>query len=467
MSRMDIDTKNLMLTAEQVRQRFGELMSRPKLKRHKSIQYLTNAMTQLEKAVQKTRIPAQNPRDFCFNDLPHDIKRRIFEMVQSSPGWTHLLVEKGRLIGFDGSCQKVYVNGDWYQFPTLRQELSQNVRFKQFKSAFNITPLKRTNSSISRSSSLNSKGRYVSRARMSSGWVFFDGKEVMKEIMNFQNPARNLPCSITEIQSAVFRMEDIFDGIKRTADKDEGADFILAKGSRIEDLVILLREFRKEVPPEKMEVIKSYRVGNFDSEMYKIAELYPDDADYSQSENYMMGHITKAWSRTVVRRRRRQHAWLESPEGRQWLSYPFHDESNTISRWLATDEGHKWLDSKGSEFLASESGWWWLASDLGYPWLESQQGLHWLDTEGMWFLSSPQALLWASSSASSGKGQKAWFGTSIGMTWASKNCPRDVPPELPQRPTGKLPKDSLIDQSFNNIDFRGWSFVKCRYGKTA
>ncbi|KAI0882592.1 uncharacterized protein GGS22DRAFT_169811 [Annulohypoxylon maeteangense] len=460
MSRVEMNIKTPMLTVEQVRRRFGD----PQPTKHTGRRCFTGAITKLEKAVRRTSISDQQTEELSFNDLPYGIKRKIFEMVQSSPGWVHITLEDGQLVAFDGSSREVYINREWYQSHVFRQGLIRSDQFGLFKRSFlNLNPLRRVKPSVNRFSILMNEKNMISSVKMSSDWVFFDGKG----ITDFQDPGGALPYSMADTRYAVFRMEDLFERINRTEDGEEGADFVLARGSRVEDLVIVLGELRKDVKPDKMGVIRAYRVENVNKEMGKLAEIYPAGEGYSPSENYMMGDITKAWSRTIVRRRQRQHAWLESPDGRQWLSYPFHDKTNTISRWLATEEGHKWLDSKGSEFLASESGWWWLASALGHPWLESQQGLQWLDTEGLWFLKSPQALLWADIGAPSDKFQKTWSTTSAGMAWAFKNCPEGVPPKLPRQPTGKLPRNLFVDQSFGNINFRGWSFVRCRYEDTA
>ncbi|KAI0900728.1 hypothetical protein F4806DRAFT_166640 [Annulohypoxylon nitens] len=458
MSRIGVGIGNPMLTADQVRQRFGE----PKHKKSKSMQYFTEAMAKIEKAVRRTSLPIQDTSSFVFNDLPSNVRQNIFKMVQASPSWVNLIYQKRQLVGIEGGSQEIYVNREWYQSPILRQGLSRSDQFDQLNNSSPTVNSPKRGGPLSKRTSMSRDRRTAPPVRVSTDWIFFNGRVPM----NFHLLTEPLPFNVAEIRTVVFRVERLFYCIQRGTEGGEGSDFMLAKGSHVEDFVILLRDFRKEVPPEKLVVVRTYQVENVDEEIDEEIDetklTCPDGGDLSRSESYMMARITKAWSRAVVSRRERQYAWLESPDGRQWLSYSHHGETNTISKWLATEEGHKWLGSNGSEFLASESGWWWLASDLGFPWLETQQGLQWLDTEGMWFLSSPQALLWVNTGISSGKVHKAWFETSAGMTWASKICPQGVPPNPPQRPTGHLPRDSFIDQSFNNINFRGWKFVKCK-----
>ncbi|KAI1206231.1 uncharacterized protein F4807DRAFT_440403 [Annulohypoxylon truncatum] len=104
-------------------------------KKVKSRQYFTDAMAKLEKAIQKMRISDRTTKGFSFNDLPDNIKQNIFEMVQSSPGWVHLIFEKGQLVGFDGGSREIYVNREWNQSPILRRGLSRSDQFNQLKNA--------------------------------------------------------------------------------------------------------------------------------------------------------------------------------------------------------------------------------------------------------------------------------------------------------------------------------------------
>ncbi|KAI2467772.1 hypothetical protein F4781DRAFT_444020 [Annulohypoxylon bovei var. microspora] len=471
---------NPMLTATQVRLEFGD----PEPRKTEDGQRFANAITKLANSIRQVRLGSKNKGGFPFNNLPYDIKYIIFEMVRSSPGWAHFKFERGQIVEFDGGNQEIYVNREWYQSPVLRQGLSQSNYVNKMNKTVGLLASSTLGLVVTDRKSLKTLKRaevlgdrpfcfevkYKVKSppvRKRLDWFFFDGNAYMDTL----NPLWPMPRSMFEIRTCVFKIDEVFKRIKRVLDSEEGKGFILDKRSKIENLVILLGEFRKQVSPSKMRQIRAYQVEDIYGEFSLSMNFYPSGADYSMSENYMMGVITQAWSKTICARRRKQRAWLESSAGRDWISHPVHDTNNIISKWLGTKEGHKWLKLKDYEFLASESGWWWLASDFGYPWLESQDGLQWLNTKaGVCFLDSPQALAWANTGTySTSRGprvQKTWFGTAAGRTWEHNNCPYGVPPDPPQRPTGQPHIDLIVPRCFNNINFKGWSFVKCPSGDT-
>ncbi|KAI0843538.1 hypothetical protein F5Y06DRAFT_302681 [Hypoxylon sp. FL0890] len=421
-----------------------------------------------------------------FDELPLELKSVIFNIVQSTPSWIHLTLKRGRLVKFEGANQEIYVNKEWHQSSELRQGLSRidpNIASKGIMRAF-AKRLFRSSTSREKNDPdipeevisgdppypivLKHKIR-TPRVRREVDWFFFDS------ILDKRGRRRVWPIchhfDFIHITHCVFRLDHVYEMIYCEPLRENPFPyFIWSRMSHIEELVILVGEFRKEVPPSNMKHIRAFWVEELREEINKLKIDYGQDV--SDSDNYMMGYITEFWASAFLTKRRQRNEWLDSDDGKRWLAYEVHDEDNRISTWLACPEGYKWLDSHGSEFLASESGRWWLASDLGYPWLETEKGTQWLGSEGgREFLDSPQALLWANTSTYEPSQltplgrqvRKNWFKTPAGREWEFSHCPDGNPPDPPQRPQRESnpPPDERIAFCFTNINFRGWRYVIC------
>ncbi|KAI1659308.1 hypothetical protein F4813DRAFT_354530 [Daldinia decipiens] len=276
-----------------------------------------------------------------------------------------------------------------------------------------------------------------------------------------------MPHYIHSIRTCVFRLDNIFDGTVFRESQNPPPDFIWSQCSHIEELIILVGGFRKEVPPSRMKVIKAFQA-NLVSFKDTLSEFEDEMSEHEdtryvkyllESERYMIEDISRHWSlafqymMTIMK-----------------FLFGWQPLKDTTGLGMI---GMKVLSQvPGSRFLASASGWWWLASDFGFPWLETEQGLGWLDTHmGRKFLKIRQALLWLNtgtytSSSLTPLGTqvwKAWFNTVAGIEWKFQNCPDGNPPAPPRPPQrdSTPPPNVEFPIYFKNPHFRGWRFVIC------
>ncbi|KAI1139977.1 hypothetical protein F5Y05DRAFT_424780 [Hypoxylon sp. FL0543] len=475
-------------TARSVRWAFYE----PEPKPATEVSRLKKAIVALKKIVPRTRksnaqegvTTAQESKSFKFDKLPFELKSAIFDMIQLTPSWIHFTFKSGKLAEFEGGNQEIYVNKEWYRVPKLRQGLSRinaKPKAKEFVRAFTKRILRslrideKSHPDVTEEEvngdppfCFKLKQRTISpRVRRRVDWFFFDGIVDMRPL----NSTWPMPYDFYTIRHCVVRLDHLYEMVRSN---DWGGIlppyFIWPDKSQVEELIILVGEFRKEVPPSNMKQIRAFWEDELTEKIGRLAIDYGQDIP--NSDNFMMGYITECWSVAILTKRKHRYDWLKTMNGKQWLAYKVHDEKNNKSKWLACPEGHRWLDSDGSEFLASESGWWWLASDLGYPWLDTERGTRWLDTkDGGRFLDSPQALLWANigtydPSELTPLGtqvRKSWCKTPAGREWEFSHCPNGnppIPPQRPQRASHTLP-DGKVPVFFINISFRGWRYVMC------
>ncbi|OTB04233.1 hypothetical protein M426DRAFT_23098 [Hypoxylon sp. CI-4A] len=477
-------------TAKQVRKAYLE----PELK-HLSMgeNKLKNAMGKMNKivsgatrATSKSTVSSQGTGSLTFDNLPYDVKSVIFRMVHSMPGWVHLKFKGDELNKLSAGNQEIYVNREWHQAPELRPGLSYISR-RRSKSTGQITvltcviPAPITNmisDHALQKGNPTSGSPFINRHTGSAAipikkqidWFFFDGPDMTHSYMKCMWYSMS---TIYGARTCVFRLEDIYDCIRHNDGRrrqNPAPSMAWSMRSKLEELVILVGEFRKDVLPSKMKEIKAFWADELSESINREAIDY--GKDISNAENCMMGYVTEKWSLAITQKRADREKWLDNAEGKQVLAYEVHGHHNKLSEFLSTLEGHRWINSKGSSFLASESGWWWLASELGYPWLETKEGVRWLGTgDGKDFLESPQALAWANTSTREPSEidplgtqvQKAWFETGPGQKWKHENCPSGNPPNPPERPLDlpapniQLPRDPFAV----NHNFRGWRYVKC------
>ncbi|OTA91733.1 hypothetical protein M434DRAFT_388357 [Hypoxylon sp. CO27-5] len=425
---------------------------------------------------------AQDTKRPSFSELPFDIKFAIFEMIQSTPSWIHIKFKDWKPVSLDAGNQEIYVNREWYRVPKLRQGLSridpnigaQGTVRELAKLVLNSTTSNGKNHRNAKENAntdppfrIKMKHRTITpRVRREVDWFFFDGFVDMRP----QSWVWPMCYSLYQIRNCVFTLDHLYEMTHGHSRGDPPPYFIWPTRSRIEELIIIVGEFRKEVPPSHMKQVRAFWVDELSEEIDMLEIDY--GRDVSDSDNYMMGYITEQWSRAWLTKRTKRYKWFDTSSGKRWLAYPIHDENNTISKWLASPEGYRWLDSHGSEFLVSESGRWWLVSDFGYPWLESERGTEWLGTEaGKEFLESPQALVWVNigtykPSPLTPLGtqvRKSWFETPEGREWEFSHCPNGNPPTPPERPQRRahLLPDERVPVFFTNISFRGWRYVIC------
>ncbi|KAI1099643.1 hypothetical protein F4804DRAFT_349252 [Jackrogersella minutella] len=418
-------------SAQKVRLAFGEPEPRNPMKGNR----FRDAMAKLESSilekltlkqhpdvVQESSNSNRKPEGLTFDKLPYDVKHIVFGMAQSMPSWVHFEFRNGQLVKSYGGSQEKYINRESYHNPQLQRNA-------------------------------------VVKKRLD--WFFFDGNADMRP----EKRSWPMPRDLYGIRTCVFRLDELYDEMRLFGFGIDTAPLcIWPEHSEIEELVILIGDFRKLVPPTEMRELWSIRTNEV---VREIIKGYPGPTNnLPKSQIYMMNRITHDLSATITRKREEREKWLRFCGPGSWLAYDVHDESNITSKWLATSEGHQWLASKGDNFLATESARWWLASDLGYPWLETGLGIQWLDTRaGTDFLASPQALLWANTGTYPGprgrQVQKAWFNTPAGQTWKSYNCPNGIPPNSPQAPqrNSRRRPDIKIPPCFMNLNFRGWRFV--------
>ncbi|KAI1646547.1 uncharacterized protein F4817DRAFT_365973 [Daldinia loculata] len=429
-----------------------------------------------------------------FDSLPFDVKFSIFEMVGSLPSWVYFRYKKGKLVELWGGNREVYVNEEWHESRQLRRGLStlnfliskpagadilaEGVLRLLSKDEPGVRNLQERHRGDPRFSVRNNDQVNPILTRREIDWFFFDN------CVNMVPSGGNwsMPHYIHSIRICVFGLDTVFH-----KSWNPPPDFIWPRCSHVEELIILVGRFRKEVPPSRMKVIKAFQanlatfkdtLSEYDDEIFEH-----EDTRYEKyllrSEKYMIGEISRRWCLAFLNKHHRRHKWLDDEDGLRWLAYPVHDDKNELSIWLATPEGHDWLghdwhenSQPGFRFLASESGWWWLASDFGFPWLETEQGLGWLGTKkGQKFLKSRQALLWANTSTYNPSSltplgtqvRKAWFNTVAGIEWKFHNCPDGNPPAPPQPPQrdSNPPPNVEFPTHFKNPHFRGWRFVIC------
>ncbi|KAI0852022.1 hypothetical protein F5Y00DRAFT_258979 [Daldinia vernicosa] len=425
-----------------------------------------------------------------FDSLPFDIKDSIFEMVGSLPSWAYFKFRKGKLIECWGGNQEVHANREWHESHQLRQGLSV-INPSNGKSAgvgalaegilrlFSEDdrgagspqgrPRGRSHSSIQTSNQVN-----PIPVRKKVDWFFFD------DSVNITPDSKNWPTPsyLNGVRVCAFKLDNMLDGTLCHPYGDPPFDFIWPRFSRIEELIILVGRFRKDVPPSRMKVIKNFQTNKLTpADVYSLHEDTPYTNQLTNSEKHMIREISRSWSWSLLKAYKYRQGWLVDKDGMQWLAYPVHDHKNKLSVWLASREGYDWLgydwsegDRPGSQFLASNSGWWWLASNFGFPWLETEQGQRWLETkQGRKFLKSPQALLWLNTGTYTPSSftplgtqvQKAWFSTPEGREWKFHNCPNGNPPAppLPPQRNSHRPPNVAFPTSFENPHFQGWRFV--------
>ncbi|KAI1396878.1 hypothetical protein F4819DRAFT_499923 [Hypoxylon fuscum] len=441
-------------------------------------------MAHLERHIGRHRQPSSSGQaestGLTFDKLPYDVKHAIFEMAQSLPSWVHFKFSHGHLVEVNEVHQEIYVNREWYQAPELRQGLSRHrePRYRLRDVAKELFELLFRDRNIVRAlqvpRNLGDKPFYVHLKRRVKtpsvkrriDWFFFDGTVTAQAGITHAH----------QIRTCVFRLDALYDYMQHYYRKATPPKFIWNEASHVEELVILVGEFRKEVQPSEMREIAAFWIDDFPEHQRHIARVTiqkPDDmpSHVFSHQEYMMEQYSNHLLYDIYKHRRERFAWLASELGKGWLTHKVHDKHNIISRWLASSEGQMWLWSHGAAFLASRSGWWWLASAHGYPTLETEKGIHWLSSLAAWeFLRSEQALLWANTgtyrshiAALGTQVDKAWFRTRAGGEWKYAHCPDGRPPTPPRRPRGhgldparQIPKCFYLD-----FRFRGWRFVMC------
>ncbi|OTB16271.1 hypothetical protein K445DRAFT_11236 [Daldinia sp. EC12] len=472
-------------TAKELRFRFGE----PEPREHKratseSISRQNNQTTGL------STITKRGNQGATFDNLPYELKASIFDMVSSSPGWAYFKFRKGKLVECWGGDQAIYVNREWYESRELRQGLStikpsisRPVGVEALAEGILHLFSGDEHGSGSQGRHRNNKHSEYVTVRKDVDWFFFDGSVDQMTGRDHWDILYHL----NGVRFCAFKLDEVFDGTLASTDLDPPPSFMWPRSQCIEELIIVVGRFRKEVPPSGMRVIQTFQADRRSVEVIKnkaynsmLESGNPEWTQYlAESEKKMIGDISRIWSRKLFKKYQWRQEWLESEDGRLWLDYPVHDKRNEISMWLATSEGYDWLgydwrdeDQPGFQFLASKSGWWWLASDFGSPWLETEQGIAWLDSrEGQEFLTSPQALLWANTGTYTSSEftplgpqvRKAWFSTPAGREWQFHNCPNGAPPRAPRPPCRESTPtpDRVFPNYFLHRHFRAWRFVIC------
>ncbi|KAI1373846.1 hypothetical protein F4677DRAFT_461928 [Hypoxylon crocopeplum] len=411
----------------------------------------------------------------ALGSMPFDIHDYIFELVNEMPDWIHFKHRKGKLVGFKGGNNEIYTNKGWAH-TKLGADISSTglhseAQIDRKAIADRLFELiigdDKTVSDLRKRQGWNESPFFIKLkdqikkppVKKRLDWFFFDGSalDLKADFKSWQ-----LPFQAYELATCVLRLDDIYEGIQHRKPGQRIPYFMWSTSSHVEELVILVGVFDKNITPSKMTMIESFMIGN-------LPEMTDGVHDYgekiSNSENYMMDHITKYFTDIIFDDYDSRHRWINGAHGQEWLEWPVHDKYNIISKWLATPEGYIWLGtSEGISFLASESGWWWLSSKLGCPWLETDQGINWLIGSGRSFLLSWQGYLWANN----GQVRKAWLEQDAGCEWKSyyfSDRGHD-PSAIPQRPTKKSypPPDINIPNYFTNFHLCGWRFVMCPRG---
>ncbi|KAI1471252.1 uncharacterized protein F4812DRAFT_171406 [Daldinia caldariorum] len=419
-----------------------------------------------------------------FDNLPYDVKASIFDVVGSSPSWAYFRFRKGSLAECWGGDQALYVNKEWNGSHQLRQGL--NTISPSISRPIGIETLTegilRLFLGDEHGTGKSHKHSQSITVRKHLDWFLYDG---CVNQMASREPW-SIPSYLSGVRFCAFKLDDVFDSTMANENWDPPPNFIWPRSSRIEELIIVVGRFRREVPPSRMRVIKAFQTDtrSISSAMNlaydRMLEDNPDWKKYlANSEKHMIGDITERWTYALFNKYQRRQQWLEGYDGQRWLAYPVHDEQNELSVWLASAEGYDWLgydwsDEKrpGFLFLASKSCWWWLASEYGFPWLETRQGIVWLNSRnGRKFLASRQALLWANTGTYTPSHftplgtqvRKAWFSTPTGREWAFYNCPNGNPPTPPEpyKRESTPPPEVEFPAFFTNRRFRQWKFVIC------
>ncbi|KAI0385446.1 hypothetical protein F5Y04DRAFT_292040 [Hypomontagnella monticulosa] len=485
-----------LITADYIRECFGETTSKPK---NPTIQTTTRApmrgrdfrhsMAELDRIVDK------DEHNVHFERLPYDIRSAVFEILDSMPSWVHFKMkpERGkygeaRLADFKGRAQEIHTNKEWYEARSLRHGLSRvevhGPRTIEKIAAQTLNILVGQKDTLERlqnrhwrmdSPFLIRLKRQVKTPMVKRrlDWFFFDGPlDVQGQI----RPTWSDFPGIHSIRTCVFRLDDMFDAINaymylknnHMVRKSMPPCFVWDRGSQVEEIVIIVGEFRADVKPSEMEVITRYRIARFpetDARMinidgHRVFEPIFTTIQFPESQRHMMKEVTGRFESDLYRIRRGRYQWLDTESGQRWLTYIVHNRDNVVSEWLDSVEGHMWLRSKGQQFLGSESGRWWLASSFGRPWLETKAGMDWLTTEpGGWFINSVQALHWANTNPS-------WLGTDQGQQWYTyqyhNGALQNLPPP-PQRAKHQPPELDWPElwRFKANHRFLGWRFVMC------
>ncbi|XXG96941.1 subunit of the Arp2/3 complex [Hypoxylon texense] len=421
----------------------------------------------------------RKPGGPTFDDLPYDIKDIIFDMIRSSPGWVHFEIRNGKLVGFNGGNREIYVNREWYHSTTLRKGLScnQNLDLRLLGGSLSPAEKKKRENWGDKVFQCEFKPWKTHCVRRRVDWFFFDGNA---------NVDSSYPY-LHEIRTCVVRLGDIFDGIPSDEEHTTGdglsPKFIWEAHSQLEELVILVGEYRKDVQPEEMIEIGAFRIDDdipyedegdgFLLKMDRLLMPNSKNLNIHHSDEWMMALVSKHLAFREVQRRMHRWDFLDTEEGKELLTNGPPTWWNLFSAWIMNPDGDKWLRTKGLEFLRSESGHWWLSSKYGYPWLETGGGIRWLGTEdAKKFLESGWALLWARTGLYRPKTvpelgrqvRKAWFDTPAGREWKGDHCPNGNPPMRPEpepefkpRPHGVIRYP--ISGFHRNFRFRGWRFV--------
>ncbi|KAI4868853.1 hypothetical protein F4820DRAFT_408945 [Hypoxylon rubiginosum] len=400
-------------------------------------------------------------------------------MVRSSPGWVHFKIKEGKFVSFNGNNREIYVNREWYQSTRLRQGLScnQNLDLRLLGDHLSPKAKKRRENWGDKVFQVELNPGKTPSVRRQVDWFFFDGTA---------NVDSSYPY-LHEIRTCVVRLSDLYDAIPGDNEHTTGdllaPQFVWHELSKLEELVILVGEYRKGVQPEDMIEIGSFQINDipddgdndddYISKLDKIENPNSKDLNVFRSDNYMMEVISAHLMRREQQRRMIRRGFLDSLEGKQWLANGTPTWWLIFSKWVATQDGDNWLSSKGSEFLSSTTGHWWLSSEYGHPWLETESGIWWLGTQNAeTFLDSGWALVWAKTGARKPKStrgmgrqvRKAWFDTAAGHEWKIAHCPNGNPPKQPVLELESGPRPQRLNNypvaAFHrNFRFRGWRFV--------
>ncbi|KAI6083917.1 hypothetical protein F4821DRAFT_243938 [Hypoxylon rubiginosum] len=322
--------------------------------------------------------------------------------------------------------------------------------------------------------------------RTQTDWFFFDGTAEVRT---------SLKC-LPRIRTCVVRLEELYDAIphdnEHLNDEEPLAPFFVwSAQSQVEELVILVGEFCKDIQPSQMKDLTSLQFDKFPKmDADKVSTMESDDfnpfvprpdynffSELSCSNNYMITMISMHLARREYERRNVRERFLNSADGKQHLAKGGPTWWDDFSRWITTKEGDTWLSiDQGLSFLKSKTGHLWLASDRGSPWLETESGIRWLNTkDAKDFLDSDCALHWANTGAYEREDmpdlgrqvRKAWLDTPAGRGWEFDHCPNNnQPPKLPQlemlTDAGPPFVNNYPRRAFHrNFNLRGWRFVMC------
>ncbi|KAL7623731.1 hypothetical protein AAE478_005284 [Parahypoxylon ruwenzoriense] len=445
--------------------------------------YVSNAVLKSIKNGQQPTGPGQGANGTGFNSLPHDVKGIIFEMVNSMPSWIRFNFRKGELVKINSANKEFQVCREWYEDPEIRRGQSRSEQQKETKVSLaeNVLGVVASNESATTISEregvtqgandqyplgdlpfiVRLKGKLKTpRVKREIDWFFLGG--FLKAKPNIGN--------LYEIRNCVLGLTDIHDSLERAPAIDVPGlgNLLMSPDSHVEELIILVGDFDKDVQPSQMEDILSFSVDDFpgpEYPRYDANRWITEESRVTERENRKIVSVTNNMIQHLQNVYKKRRHWLgHTLEAHVWKKYVVHDTDNPFSKWLSTPEGHRWLRSKGLEYLSTEASWWWLASELGYPFLETEQGLDWLrSSAGENFLLSPQARLWANTGT---EHRRAWYETAQGRDWKAMNFRNGGPPTPPQRPTREANPPPRKDDSWpvyfmTNWNFKGWRFVAC------